>query len=476
MRFYSFLLLLSIYQLTFSQEIVYKADVNLSFPDLKETMAFVDDFGRPNFIFIDDKEITQITLNEKRKESEKTFPRPPETFPRIQGYDIGSDNSLNLYFSNYRGDGFFLMSLAEDKKPYAKQFDLKFDSHERFLSTINFKNQFYLLTYIKDQSIINIYSFDKDGHTVQTHDLSNFSFYTPNNYLTSLGSLMDKEETEVIEDNIPYSISTVSKKIKIYPKEDYLILSLNHKSNGTRIIKLDLNEGTKTSYFIENIGASDTKKANSFIGESKLFQFSVSSDFLALSIHDIESQEKLADFSVKKGQDFLFKNSPIYQEGSLPYFPLPKTSGSNRAEIKTSQEFLRKLSNSEVGIYALVDNDIIEITLGGIKEVTVSGRMISYSYSSFGVSVSPVYWNFIDYIASRSVLTKLVFDSKTLSHLDKKATSNVFDRISMKSRYLKNSVLKKKLKLENIFKKDDYFLYGYYNKKEKTYSLMKFDK
>ena len=225
MRFYSSLLFIFIFQINFSQEIIYEADVNLSFPDLKETMAFVDDFGRPNIFFIDSKEITQITLNEKRKESEKTFPRPPETFPRIQGYDIGSDNSINLYYSNYGGDGFFLMSLAEDKEPYAKQFDLKFDSHERFLSTVNSKNQFYLLTYIKDQSIINIYSFDKDGHTVQTHDLSNFSFYNPNNNLTPLGSLLDKEETEVIEDNIPYSISKVSKKIKIYPKEDYLIIS-----------------------------------------------------------------------------------------------------------------------------------------------------------------------------------------------------------------------------------------------------------
>ncbi|WP_147296655.1 hypothetical protein [Flagellimonas nanhaiensis] len=354
---------------------------------------------------------------------------------------------------------------------------MNFESHERFLSTVNFQNRFYLLTYLNGESIIKIYSFEKDGHTVLTHDLSNFSFYNSNNNSTVLGNLLKKEETEIIEEDIPYSMEIVFKKIKIYPNKDYLRISLDHRLHGTRIINLNLNDSVNSSFFVENIGASDAKKSNSFVNGNRLFQLLVSPEFLVLSVHDLETRKKIVEHSVKKNEDFFFKNSPILQQGNSPYSSPFKNS---QTKISSAKEFFRKLSNSEVGIYAFENSGKLDITLGGTKQFIVTpgsnGFTTGASLSSIGTTVAPISWSYGSYTSSRSIFTRLLFDNKTLKHIDKKNQNNVFDRISLKSKYLKNTVLKKKLKLETVLRKEDYFLYGFYNKKEKTYSLMKFEK
>ncbi len=482
MRFtFTIIASLIIYKLSFSQEIFGKVEVALSFPDLKETMTVVDNNGRPNIFFVDSKEITQVIFNNDTEKIEKTFPKPPETFPKIQGFNVGSDSSINLYFSNYRSDGFFLMSIKEGEKLFLKQFDLGFDNRERFLSTINYKNQFYLLSYIEGKSIINAYSFEKAGHNKVVYDLSNHTFYNKNGNVVPLSNLLDKDNTEVIEDNIPYSLEIVSKKIKIYPKDDSITVTLNHKTDRTQILSLNLENESNNSFFIENIGASATKKSNSFISGNRLFQLLVSSEFLVLSIHDLKTQGKITEYSVKKDEEFFFKNSPFYEEGEsrIPNFFNSRTL-NNRTEIKSTKDFLRKLSKYNVGVYVLQTKKLTDVTIGGSKEVRipVGGTHFgsSSSMSPIGISTIPVFQAYHSYLKGKSsIFTQSLFNSKTLEHIAQKAQNNVFDRISLKSSYLKNSVLKKKLKLETIFKMDDFFVYGFYNKKEKSYTLMKFE-
>ncbi len=482
MRFtFTLIASLIIYKLSFSQEIFGKVEVALSFPDLKETMTVVDNNGRPNIFFVDSKEITQVVFNNDTEKIEKTFPKPPETFPKIQGFNVGSDSSINLYFSNYRSDGFFLMSIKEEEKLFAKQFDLGFDNRERFLSTINYKNQFYLLSYIEGKSIINAYSFKKAGHNKVIYDLSNHTFYNKNGNVVPLSNLLDKDNTEVIEDNIPYSLEIVSKKIKIYPKDDSIIITLNHKNDGTQILSLDLENESNNSFFIENIGASATKKSNSFISGNRLFQLLVSSEFLVLSIHDLKTQGKITEYSVKKDEEFFFKNFPFYKENKSQTSNLFNSrTATHRKEIKDTKEFLKKLSKTDVGIYTLSGPNFIDVTIGGAEEAKSVGAISQFNptalTSSIGMSTAPVSWGYYSYTTSKSsIFTKSLLNDKTLEHIDKKAQNNVFDRISLKSSYLKNSVLKKKLRLETIFKVDDFFVYGFYNKKEKSYTLMKFE-
>nr|WP_298922889.1 hypothetical protein [uncultured Allomuricauda sp.] len=482
MRFtFTLIASLIIYKLSFSQEIFGKVEVALSFPDLKETMTVVDNHGRPNIFFVDSKEITQVIFNNDTEKIEKTFPKPPETFPKIQGFNVGSDSSINLYFSNYRSDGFFLMSIKEGEKLFVKQFDLGFDNRERFLSTINYKNQFYLLSYIEGKSIINIYSFKKAGHNKVVYDLSNHTFYNENGNVVPLSNLLDKDKTEVIEDNIPYSLEIVSKKIKIYPKNDSIIITLNHKTDRTQILSLNLKNESNKSFFIENIGASATKKSNSFISDNRLFQLIVSSEFLVLSIHDLKTREKITEYSIKKDEEFFFKNAPFYQEfeGQMSNM-FNSRARSNRAEVKNTKDFLRKLSKYEVGLYILKNTDFIDITIGGAKEAKPLGvgSLLNPEIlpTLISTTTDPVSWGYYSYVQIKSsIFTKSLLNIKTLKHIDKKAQNNVFDRISLKSKYLKNSVLKKKLKLETIFKIDNFFVYGFYNKKEKSYTLMKFE-
>lgn len=467
-----------VFQFSISQDALKKANVQLSGFYPEEPLAIIDRLEQPNLFFVGKEEITQLIFKNNKENIHNKIPRPPEPYNKIEGLNITKDNAIDLYFSNPRRDAFFLISIKENEKLFLKRFDLNFDRKEQFLKTINYKNNFYLLSFTKGESIIHIYSFDKAGQSKRSYDLSDYNFLDKSGNSTSLSKLLKQDETEIIEEGIPYSLEIASRKTKLYPKGDSLMVTLDYKNNRTQIISLNFKNEEHSFFYIENNKAEETKKFNSFIYQNKLFQISASDKILGFTIDDLLTKRNISKNVVIEGDDFILKNLPIIQKGNSPYFSIP---GKKIKEISRIKEFLRKLLNSDIGIYVYENNQILDITLGGVKEFTVgssnhSGFNHMASQGFLGHSIPSVSWSYASYNSSRSIFTKLLFNSKTLEHVDQKAKNNVFDRIDLKSRYLKNTLLKKKIKYESIFKMNDFFVFGYYNKKDKTYTLLRFDK
>ena len=479
-----------------SQTLLSSFEIKLKFPNQIEPLVVVDSKNNVHFFYVSDNMITHVNHDVKKETySRKIYSRPNNTFPRLQGFSITNEDNINLFFSNYSDDGILLMSIKKNSdKIYAKQFELKFEKKERFLKAVNHNQKFHMLTYVKGTSIIKRYTFNKEGSATTVYDLNREIFYNSYNKEISLSKILAaNDDCSIIEENIPLSIEISSKKTKIYPSKNELLISSNHKLEGTRIIRLSLDDNyfqsTFHKAFPKSLENNIVKKSNSFILKNKLYHLSASKDTLIFTVDNLLNKERIKTISLGKKGAINFKNGPIYEQGAVANFSLSNKSIGSRKIISSTKEFLRKLSNSEVGIQVYNKENISDITIGGVKEIQGNGASTA---TSFPVLVNglagpieimyhttmPASYSYNSYINSRSVFLKSLLNKNSLEHIDGDAPNlitNVFDKISMRSRYLKNSVLKKKLAIETIFKMNNFFVYGYYNTKEKTYTLVKFN-
>ncbi|WP_339626795.1 hypothetical protein [uncultured Maribacter sp.] len=479
------------------QETLSSFDIKLKFPNQIEPLVIPDSKSNIHFFYASEDKITHLVHNTRTKgQSKKIYSRPSNIFPRLHGFSIEKDDTINLFFSNYENNGFLLMSLNEkNEKIYAKQFPLQFDKKERFLETINHEQRFHMLTYVKGTSIIKRYTFSKEGSTSTIYDLSEYIFYNSNENEVLLSNIItSNKDCSIIQENIPLSIEISSKKLKIYPYDKQLLLSFDHRLTGTKILRLSLLDNNSESIFLKTSLKKDAnfiKKSNSFILNNNIYQLRVSKDTLLFEINNLLTKEQLKTFSFSKNDTIDFKNGPIYEQSDVPTFFIPKRSVSNRKVITNTNELLRKLSNSDVGIQVFNKEDILDITIGGVNVtpgkimsiINTSSISIINSSSSFSPiqnmshTTMPFSYSFHSYINSKSIFFKSLLQDHTLNHIPSNSSNmlnNVFDKMSMRSRYLKNSVLKNKLAIETFFKMEDFFVYGYYNKKEKTYNLVKY--
>lgn len=481
----------------YSQEPLSSFNIKLVYPNHIKPLAITDSNGDANFIYVLSDKIIHVRHNIKTGgHTKKEYRRFSNTFPRLHGLNVGENGEINLFFSNYRGDGFFLMSLDEEnEKAYVKQYDLKFDSKERFFKTLNHHNQFQMLTYVKGASVLKRYLFSKSKVKTIVYDLEDESFYNKYGTQAPLSNVLgSKDDCSVIESNIPLSLEIASKKVKIYPSKEELLISLNHRKEGTRIIRLNSTNNTSKTYFFKaktkSLGVEQIKKSNSFILNDTLYFLSMTKNDLSFSASNINTEEQFKMILFKKNDSILFKNGPIYEQGSVTTSPFSNKSVSERRVIETSKKFLQRLSKSDIAIQVFERDRMIDLTIGGINS-NKGGGGYSTTSSITGIqegknnqieivrsSTTPLYYSFNSYISSSSIFFKSLLNSNDFTHIvndSPNIASNVFDRISMRSRYLKNAVLKRKLAIETIFKMHDFWVYGYYNKKEKTYTLVRFD-
>lgn len=490
---YLFLILLLTFVISLNgQEELSSFNIKLESPNQIEPLVVVDSKENAHFFYVSKDQITHVIHNVKTETySKKEYSRPNSQFPKLHGFSINQEDDINLFFSNYLNNSFLLMSINENSdSTYAKRFHLEFDKKERFLETINHNHQFHLLTYVKGTSIIKRYTFNKERSTSTVYDLSKETFRNSINKKVNLSNIIStNNDCSIIVENTPLSIEMSAKKLKIYPNKNEILLSFNHRLAGTRIVRLSLkNNNFQSTFhiaFSQSVENKVAKKSNSFILENRLYHLSVSKDTLVFTIDNLVTNERLTTKSIGKNEEIAFKNGQIYELGDVQLHPFTNRSVSKRKSISKTKEFLRKLSKSDIGIHVNNKGDISDINIGGVKEAQKIINASDIVIASIGVagsimtpSVMPIGYSYKSYVNSRSVYFKSLLNKNTSEHItgdSPNLVTNVFDKISMRSRYLKNSVLKKRLAIETIFKMNKFFVYGYYNKKEKTYNLFKFN-
>ncbi|MEO1010999.1 MAG: hypothetical protein AAFX53_06800, partial [Bacteroidota bacterium] len=313
---------------------------------------------------------------------------------------------------------------------------------------------------------IKRYTFENEKYTSTTYDFAGKKFYR-NDYSPISFSQVFTSETEVIDGEVPSSIDMTSKEVKIYPRGNKLIITLDHENNSTKAISLNLEEdGYEITDYMMKVFSDRNQilESNSFVHNDRLYQLSLSVDSLWLRIKDLYSKETLKEYKNDKEGEITFKNSAIYQEKNTFF-------GENTRELEQSKQFLRKMRRSEVGVSVFETGNTLQLSIGGLKEVKGGGAPMMMPMPMAGIPMGPVmmtptFGAYQSYGASKAVFIKSLLDLNTLEHVEGDVGNNVFDNISDFTEDMEG------LELETTFTYKDFLVYGYYKRGE--YHLHKF--
>lgn len=422
-------------------------------------------------------------------------------YKTLLGYSKDT-TSYSLFFTDKKKKRFYSKTINfNTKKDSDKIYEFKL-KEESFLSSINQNNKFYLLTVKKSSSILIIRVFSgNELSKIERIDLSAYPFSKPP--YTNLSSALLNEDNygiglsiQKIEADSPNTLELASKKSKLYCFDNKIYITINNLRSNTKIITIDLaNFDFKVQLF--NNGVIDcfnksSEKANSFLHKNILYQIKGCASELYFTLYDIETNKLIKDYRVQREEEIIFKNSElIYKRPTMFNQDIVEKELDNTAKI------LNKISSSNIAISVHEANKFLEITIGSYKEVSTGGGGMSMgmgmpmggmNMGSMNMAVTfhynPVMYGYNSYSNSKEVYFKTLLDKVDYTHLANETFKsslekidsfedenifhgNVFDRI-LPFDVVEDSNAK------TIFKIDDYFVFGYFDKKEKKYYLRKF--
>ncbi len=435
-------------------------------------ISIIDSYSNIHLFFHTKKELVYLRYDKEYNFiSENKLAMPPKAYKTLIGYGITEDNQINLYFSNEKNKKFYLLGLQKNKVVARKEIIFKLRK-EKLVSIINYNNTFYLLSALKDASKLNLRTFKKDTYHSTLFSFGNTHFYNKDGAPAYLSNIMDTDKVVLIEDNAPNAIENTSKTIKVYPKKDHIYISLDHRNQYSRILDLDLKEGKPKlrDFPIPDSLFSESKspKSNSFIFKDRVFQFKSSWEQFLLLISDLDSRRVLKQYSFNRQEEIAFKNTAIIQEDSL--------SSTRTRELEKTKQFLRKVNNAETaGLVAFENKNKLQLTIGGFTKIeydseyyTVPGSPSDGFVLNSNVVLNPLAFTYKSYVRTKSVYFKTLLDKNSLEHLKAPIKKNIFDRIRSHSEYQYS------VSMETIFKHQNHFIFGYYEKESEYYFLVKF--
>ena len=164
----------------------------------------------------------------------------------------------------------------------------------------------------------------------------------------------------------------------------------------------------------------------------------------------------MKEFKFNRYNDIPFNNSPLYIGNG--------SSSAGLNETRETGKFLKLISSNQLGVMTFEKNDNLILTIGG-SYITYSGGGFvhqpggSASYFEGG------------YGSANSVYTRCLFNLDNLEHQKGFAPINVFDLISI---YKKQDIKDVKTSLETMYKYDDFYVLGYFDKQSQQYTMLKF--
>lgn len=283
----------------------------------------------------------------------------------------------------------------------------------------------------------------------------------------------------------PNSIDNTSKGNKIYFLDDKLYLTIEEMKAHTSILVLSLVDSIYQCIRVPRPGldCNSRIKGNSFLSDDLLWQFTCCKDQMSVKVTRIPGIQILASYSAQREGEISFSNSPLYQEGSI------SSIGQNKIRVlETTDAFLRRTFNGNVGISAYTLRDTVLVTMGSYKEVqqmssgvampgigvpagsvTIAGPQGSLTIP-ISTPYNPTFRSFQTYTNIRSTYVKAIFEPGSIVHLEGEAPELAFDKIRD---YTRMNI--KQQTTETVFRYRDYYILGTYNLKEKKLSLVKFE-
>lgn len=470
----------------FAQEklVEFENDLDNSKFSIKEVIPVVNQQNdNISLFFMNTKQVYGYLLNDNFKVIKKLSSEDrSRKYNTIIGYSVKDSLNYNLYLTNNKNNKFAGINFSfNGGSSMLNEFEFQ-NSNEKFVQTVTINNSCYLISVLKESSVLRIYKLDDINLTSpNTIDLKDeFLLGRENNKATlydlfnikSTGAFIGTE-TNKIEDDTPNSIEAVSEEKKLYVRDNKIVFTFDINRGLTQILVIN---PVDFSYNVKSFqkplfeANSSIKKSNSFITDDKIFTIASTNDSLGLKIQDFKSKNVLKEFLVTKEDSITFKNTPIIQEGGIY---------DSYRELESSQKFLRKLTSANLGISVYRQNDEYLITIGSEKEVSTGGGMMMPMGGGFGgfpiatigsanVFFNPTFFAYNSYSSTKSVHIKSLFDLD-FNHIKGSIKDNLFDKIK------KHSEPVNSLEGKTIFKYKNYLILGNYIEKSKAYILKKFN-
>lgn len=401
----------------------------------------------------------------------------PNKFTSPLGGTI-NDKKYTLFYTN-SSKSKFAGIIFDFEKRWSNVFeiDLKL-KREIFVTQFTHENKFHIITVSYQTNHLNLYAFDNSGNfEKEIIDLTDHEFFTTVSYPARLKTALamdinPRPITEImwIQDDVPYSLDSMTSLYKLYILENTLHLAFDINSDFTQIISYNLNSKKAE---VKKVAQPEFEKdalTNSYIYDNKLFQIKINPRKMVLRITDFESGAILKEHEITKTDQLYLADGPIRQRGGRykKYRELEKTS-----------QFLRKVGTGNPSIYVDKFGDQYGLTMGSVEEIdnsAIQALAFVNPFTAFAAIGSvTLFINPVALAFYRASDTKAVYINGFLKN-DFEITNgveaeNIFYTIND---YLKNENMKR-FTAADVFKYKGDYIFGMLNKKNKQYSFQKFE-
>ena len=215
-----------------------------------EPIAIIDNNKNSLLLFANTSTVSVLKYDKDfNKVYEKRHYKESGSASRTLGYSVDSENTAHLFFSDEKVKNVLLMSIDQDENVSRKEYDLG-SQDEKFIEAFTIGNSFHILTYTKNSSVINRYSFVKNDFLKVSYDLFTKNFCEKTNGVCSLKSVFKKNEVQFISNKVPATLGQSAKKLKLYPNNQNITIATDHRVGTTVLIKLSLTDDNfDISYF-----------------------------------------------------------------------------------------------------------------------------------------------------------------------------------------------------------------------------------
>lgn len=408
-----------------------------------------------------------------------SFHRINEKYENIAGLNF-NETQTNVFWLSDDEKNIALQSINfKNKSTETKNIDLDF-SKEKILQSFSTNSKFYLLTILKNSSVLKIYIFDKNGNsTEQKIDMSKTAFFGITQKILNLYDVFDENlkpfensfELPIINLNLPNSLALTAKKRKCYFDENKIIITFDNNINSTQIIELNLTDYSFVYRTISkplfDITEDFPIKSNSIIINNNMCILKVNEEKLAFVISDLDGNI-IKEYIVNKNDTFNFKNSPFFSNYVNPDIWSKK--------IESTEDFIKVFSHQNVGISYFNYNNKNLITIGGIsKNINKIDKEAQSFLSNYGLLGGLIYLAFYNQnqtnldFSRDTAYTYCLMDDK-FNRIDEPVKYYVLDLFKNFFNSNPNAIFPTLITLQN-----GYYL-GYYNPKTKKYNLLNYDK
>ena len=272
------------------------------------------------FFVADAKNVYGYKLDKNFKVTEKiTSKEKNRKYKVLIGSSVSSNDSYRVFLTNKNQNEFSSIQFSfKDGITTSKAFLLS--KYEKFIQTVHFNNQFYLISGAKENNQLFIYTFDYEGNPKKNYiNTSGLRFIDYAGKKTTLLSLLIKgKHIKKFEENTPNTIELTSEQRKMYVREGSIVFTLDHHKMFTQVLHIDLNSFKASSFqFKKPSLGKKAKRSNSYLNGENLFTIAATKEKFSVEVLNFKTGNLIKEYSAGKNDTITFKNTPIIQEGAM---------------------------------------------------------------------------------------------------------------------------------------------------------------